>query len=71
MAKELDAQLFVYDKETGKFVIDTISEKLSLLDCKVSQIFRYNMVFCDMGQINSRFCIANSTFLSNFAINKM
>ncbi len=27
MAKELDAQLFVYDKETGKFVIDTINEK--------------------------------------------
>ncbi len=26
MAKELDAQLFVYDKETGKFVIDTLSE---------------------------------------------
>ena len=26
MAKELDAQLFVYDKETGKFVINTISE---------------------------------------------
>lgn len=25
MAKELDAQLFVYDKETGKFVIDTIN----------------------------------------------
>lgn len=24
MAKELDAQLFVYDKESGKFVIDTI-----------------------------------------------
>ena len=24
MASELDAQLFVYDKETGKFVIDTI-----------------------------------------------
>ena len=24
MAKELDAQLFVYDRETGKFVIDTI-----------------------------------------------
>lgn len=24
MAKELDAQLFVYDKETGKFLIDTI-----------------------------------------------
>ena len=24
MAKELDAQLFVYDKETGKFVIDTL-----------------------------------------------
>lgn len=24
MAKDLDAQLFVYDKETGKFVIDTI-----------------------------------------------
>ncbi len=27
MAKELDAQLFVYDKESGKFVIDTINEK--------------------------------------------
>ena len=26
MAKELDAQLFVYDKETGKFVVDTIEE---------------------------------------------
>ena len=27
MAKELNAQLFVYDKTTGKFVIDTISKK--------------------------------------------
>ena len=26
MAKELDAQLFVYDKETGKFIIDTIDK---------------------------------------------
>ena len=26
MAKELDAQLFVYDKDSGKFVIDTIEE---------------------------------------------
>lgn len=26
MAKELDAQLFVYDKESGKFVIDTINK---------------------------------------------
>ena len=26
MAKELDAQLFVYDKKDGKFIIDTISE---------------------------------------------
>lgn len=26
MAKELDAQLFVYDKESGKFIIDTISD---------------------------------------------
>jgi len=26
MAKELNAQLFAYDKDTGKFVIDTISE---------------------------------------------
>ncbi len=31
MAKELDAQLFVYDKETGKFIIDTINEKPSEL----------------------------------------
>ncbi len=28
MAKELDAQLFVYDKETGNLVIDTINDKL-------------------------------------------
>ena len=27
MAKELDAQLFVYDKDTGKFVIDTIAKQ--------------------------------------------
>lgn len=26
MAKELNAQLFVYDKETGKFIVDTINE---------------------------------------------
>ncbi len=26
MAKELDAQLFVYDKETGKFIIDSVNE---------------------------------------------
>ena len=26
MAKELDAQLFVYDKETGKFIVDTIDK---------------------------------------------
>ncbi|MBE7044065.1 MAG: GGDEF domain-containing protein [Ruminococcaceae bacterium] len=26
MAKDLDAQLFVYDKETGKFVIDTLNQ---------------------------------------------
>ena len=25
-AEELDAQLFVYDKETGKFIIDTIDK---------------------------------------------
>ncbi len=31
MAKELDAQLFVYDKETGKFVIDTIDKNPSEL----------------------------------------
>ncbi len=31
MAKELDAQLFVYDKESGKFVIDTINKKPSEL----------------------------------------
>ena len=31
MAQELDAQLFVYDKETKKFVIDTINEKPSEL----------------------------------------
>ncbi len=38
MAKELDAQLFVYDKETGKFVIDTISEEPGeLLDLKTRE----------------------------------
>ena len=28
MAKELDAQLFVYDKESGNLVIDTIHDEL-------------------------------------------
>ena len=28
MAKELDAQLFIYDKETGNLVVDTINDKL-------------------------------------------
>ena len=27
IAKELDAQLFVYDKETGKFIIDAVNER--------------------------------------------
>jgi hypothetical protein len=71
MTKEMSLKRVVPPNSTASPSLDTISEKLSLLDCKVSQIFRYNMVFCDMGQINSRFCIANSTFLSNFAINKM
>ena len=31
MAEELDAQLFVYDKSTGKFIIDTIDNPLSEL----------------------------------------
>lgn len=31
MAKELDAQLFVYDKETGKFMINTAADSLGQL----------------------------------------
>ena len=31
MAKELDAQLFVYDKETGKFMINTAADNLGQL----------------------------------------
>jgi len=37
MAKELDAQLFVYDKETGKFIVDTINnppDELSSLESR-------------------------------------
>jgi len=45
MANELDAQLFVYDKETGKFVIDTIDSKLgelsSLKDRKYNKGYSY------------------------------
>lgn len=54
MAKELDAQLFVYDKETGKFIIDTIDNppgELSLLkDRKYNKGYSYEaMATTDKG----------------------
>lgn len=48
MAKELDAQLFVYDKDTGKFIIDTIntlpSELSSLKNRKYNDGYSYEML---------------------------
>ena len=45
MASELDAQLFVYDKETGKFVIDTIDtnpgEMSIFADCEYNDGYSY------------------------------
>ena len=54
MAKELDAQLFVYNKETGKFIIDTIDknpgELSSLKDRKYNDGYSYEqMVNTDSG----------------------
>ncbi len=51
MAKELDAQLFVYDKETGKFIIDTINKSPDeLLSFKNRE---YNDGYSYEGLINS------------------
>lgn len=48
MAKELDAQLFVYDKETGKFIIDTIDktpgELSQLKDRKFNKGYSYDQL---------------------------
>lgn len=54
MAKELDAQLFVYDKERGKLVIDTIHDKLGdisfLKDRKYNEGYSYEkMMETDKG----------------------
>ncbi len=39
MAKELDAQLFVYDKETGKFLIDTIDKNPGALSNFATRVY--------------------------------
>ena len=48
MAKEVDAQLFVYDKETGKFIIDTINnppgELLELKKRKYNDGYSYEQL---------------------------
>ena len=48
MAKELDAQLFVYDKETGNLVIDTIHDKLGnisfLKDRRYNKNYSYEQI---------------------------
>jgi len=54
MAKELDAQLFVYDKESGNLVIDTIHNKLGnisfLKDRKYNDDYSYEkMMSTDKG----------------------
>ena len=42
MAKELNAQLFVYDKETGKFLIDTISKNPGELSDLKDRVYNDN-----------------------------
>lgn len=48
MAKELDAQLFVYDKETGNLVIDTVHDKLGnisfLKDRRYNKNYSYEQI---------------------------
>lgn len=51
MAKELDAQLFVYDKESGNLVIDTIHDKLGnvsfLKDRKYNKGYSYEKMMSE------------------------
>jgi len=51
MAKELDAQLFVYDKETGNLVIDTIQDKLGNISFLKNREYRDGYSYEEM--INS------------------
>ena len=51
MAKELDAQLFVYDKETGNLVIDTIDNKLGNISFLENREYRDGYSYEEM--INS------------------
>ena len=51
MAKELDAQLFVYDKETGNLVIDTIDDKLGNISFLKNRKYRDGYSYEEM--INS------------------
>lgn len=51
MAKELDAQLFVYDKETGNLVIDTIDDKLGNISFLENRKYRDGYSYEEM--INS------------------
>jgi len=51
MAKELDAQLFVYDKETGNLVIDTINDKLGNISFLKNRKYRDGYSYEEM--INS------------------
>ena len=51
MAKELDAQLFVHDKETGNLVIDTINDKLGNISFLENREYRDGYSYEEM--INS------------------
>ncbi|MBR5586567.1 MAG: GGDEF domain-containing protein [Clostridia bacterium] len=48
MAKELDAQLFVYDKESGKFVIDTIDKNPGELSQFKSREYKEGYAYEDL-----------------------
>ena len=62
MAKELDAQLFVYDKETGKFVIDTIDENPGELSNFKNREFKDGYSYEDFETMENGFSSFKSIF---------
>ena len=62
MAKELDAQLFVYDKETGKFVIDTINENPGELSMFADRVYNDGYTYEELRTSEKGY----SSFVSKF-----
>lgn len=72
MAKELDAQLFVYDKETGNLVIDTIDDKLGnisfLEDRKYRDGYSYEkMINSEKGYTSFQSVLKNEDLYVHFS----